>query len=109
MPVYQIQTFKMPAFGTGSDTSKAELVDIIEFELSNASQSETVFAILEAYHAEDEREQNSSVSQLLDILDELEDLKQSRKFGSIASVERDLRLLGKDRTRTHYQLRNPIP
>jgi len=55
MPVYQIQTFKMPAFGTGSDTSKAEteLVDIIEFELSNAPQSETVFAILEAYHAED--------------------------------------------------------
>ena len=95
MPVYQIQTFKMPAFGTGSDTSQGELVDLIEFELSNAPKSDSIFDVLEAYHAEREREENSSVFQLVDILDELEDLRQNRKFDSIASAETDLRLAAK--------------
>jgi len=92
MPVYQIQTFKMPAFGTGSDTSQGELVDLIEFELSNAPKSDSIFDVLEAYHAEREREENSSVFQLVDILDELEDAKAANaKLGRIIPLEQDLR------------------
>lgn len=88
MPIYQMRTYTLPSPG---QTRDAELVDILEFELSTEPESSSVFAILKAYDAERKREDESSVFQLLDILDELAELKAfpSTEFGRIASSETD--------------------
>lgn len=86
MPVYRIQTYELDS------NANPELVDILEFELDHKPASDSVFALLEAYHAERKREDESTVFQLVDILDELADLKQipGTPFGHVLQSMQDL-------------------